>query len=194
MNKTLIINNLRELSKICPLEKVQMFNDNLIIIVKPNFLNDILLFFKNHIMFQYKVLTCISGVDYPMNKYRFQIVYELLSIKYNFRIRIKTFTHELLGIDSCEKIFPASGWYECEIWDMYGVFFNNHSNLKRILTDYGFEGYPLRKDFPLSGFIEMRYNEIEKRVINESLELCQEYRTFSFISPWESNKNFNNGI
>jgi len=91
-------------------------------------------------------------------------------------------------VDSCEKIFLAGIWYECEIWDMFGVFFKNHSNLKRILTDYGFEGYPLRKDFPLSGFIEMRYNEIEKRVVNESLELCQEYRTFSFLSPWESKR------
>ena len=102
-------------------------------------------------MFQFKVLTCISGVDYPMNKYRFQIVYELLSVRYNFRIRVKTFTHELLSIKSCEKVFSAANWYECEIWDLFGVFFKNHSNLKRILTDYGFEGYPLRKDFPLSG-------------------------------------------
>ena len=190
MNKKLIIKNLQELSKMCPLEKIQIFNDNLIIIVKPSYLKDILLFFKNHIMFQFKILTCISGVDYPMNKYRFQIVYELLSVRYNFRVRIKTFTHELLGIESSDKIFSASGWYECEIWDMYGVFFKNHSNLKRILTDYGFEGYPLRKDFPLSGFIEMRYNEIEKRVVNEPLELCQEYRTFNYLSPWESQNNF----
>jgi len=190
MNKKLIIENLHELSKMCPLEKIQIFNDNLIIVVKSMFLKDILLFFKNHIMFQFKILTCISGVDYPMNKYRFQIVYELLSVRYNFRIRIKTFTHELLAIDSCEKIFSAAGWYECEIWDMLGVFFKNHSNLKRILTDYGFEGYPLRKDFPLSGFIEMRYNEIEKRVVNESLELCQEYRTFNYLSVWESQNNF----
>ena len=189
MNKKLIINNLKELSRTCPIKKIQVFNDNLILIVKSKFLLNTLLFFKNHIFLQFKILTCVSGVDYPNNKYRFQIVYELLSIKYNYRIRIKTFTHELLGVDSCEKIFPASGWYECEIWDMFGVFFNNHSNLKRILTDYGFEGYPLRKDFPLSGFIEMRYNEIEKRVINESLELCQEYRTFSFLSPWESQSN-----
>ena len=184
MNKILIIKNLRELSKIFPLEKIQIFNDNLILFVKPIFLTDILLFLKNHVMLQFKILTCVSGVDYPMNKYRFQVVYELLSVKYNSRIRIKTFAHELLSMESCEKIFPASGWYECEIWDMFGVFFKSHSNLKRILTDYGFEGYPLRKDFPLSGFIEMRYNEIEKRVTNESLELCQEYRTFSFLSPW----------
>lgn len=190
MNKKLINKNLQELSKICPLKKIQVFNDNLVIIVKPGILTDVLLFLKNHIMFQFKILTCVSGVDYPMNKYRFQVVYELLSIRYNFRIRVKTFTHELLGLESCEKIFSAAGWYECEIWDMLGVFFKNHSNLKRILTDYGFEGYPLRKDFPLSGFIEMRYNEIEKRVVNEPLELCQEYRTFSYLSAWESQNNF----
>ena len=188
MNKQLIVNSLKELYKSCPIEKIQIFNDNLIIIVKPIFLNDILLFFKNHVMLQFKVLTCVSGVDYPENKHRFQVVYELLSVRYNVRIRIKTFTHELLALDSCEFIFPASGWYECEIWDMFGVFFKNHSNLKRILTDYGFEGYPLRKDFPLSGFIEMRYSEIEKRVVNEPLELCQEYRSFAFLSPWESRK------
>ena len=190
MNKKLITKNLSYLFKIFPLEKIQIFNDNLIIIVKPKFLSDVLIFLKNHTMFQFKILTCISGVDYPMNKYRFKIVYELLSIRYNFRIRVKTFTHELLSLNSCEKIYPAGGWYECEIWDMFGVFFRNHSNLKRILTDYGFEGYPLRKDFPLSGFIEMRYNEIEKRVVNEPLELCQEYRTFAFLSPWESQNNF----
>lgn len=190
MNKQIFVENLRTLSKVCPLEKIQVFNDNLIIVVKPDVLFDVLLFFKNHILYQFELLTCISGVDYPMNKYRFQIVYELLSIRYNSRLRIKTFTHELFGIDSCESLFPAAAWYECEIWDMFGVFFKNHSNLKRILTDYGFEGYPLRKDFPLSGFIEMRYNEIEKRVVNESLELCQEYRTFTFLSPWESQNNF----
>nr|YP_010377474.1 NADH dehydrogenase subunit 9 [Hemiaulus sinensis]QYB23210.1 NADH dehydrogenase subunit 9 [Hemiaulus sinensis] len=189
MSKKLVVENLKYLSKLCPLEKIQIFNDNVILIVKPNVLFDILVFFKYHVLYQFELLTCISGVDYPMNKYRFKIVYELLSIRYNFRIRIKTFTHELLAIESCDKLFLTGGWYECEVWDMFGVFFKNHSNLKRILTDYGFEGYPLRKDFPLSGFIEMRYNEIEKRVVNESLELCQEYRTFTFLSPWQTQKN-----
>jgi NADH dehydrogenase (ubiquinone) Fe-S protein 3 len=189
MSKKLVVENLKDLSRLCPLEKIQIFNDNVILIVKPNVLFDILVFFKYHVLYQFELLTCISGVDYPMNKYRFKIVYELLSIRYNFRIRIKTFTHELLAVESCDKLFLTGGWYECEVWDMFGVFFKNHSNLKRILTDYGFEGYPLRKDFPLSGFIEMRYNEIEKRVVNESLELCQEYRTFTFLSPWQTQKN-----
>ena len=188
-NKDIILKNLNSLSKVCPIEKIQVFNDNIILVVKPKFLFNTLLFLKNNILQQFKVLTCISGVDYPMNKYRFNVVYELLSIRYNYRLRIKTFTHELLNLDSCEKLYPAANWYECEVWDLYGVFFKNHSNLKRILTDYGFEGFPLRKDFPLSGFVEMRYNEIEKRVVTESLELCQEYRTFDFFSPWETQKN-----
>ena len=91
---------------------------------------------------------------------------------------------ELMVLDSSISIFSAAGWYECEIWDMFGIFFKNHINLKRLLTDYGFEGYPLRKDFPLSGFIEMRYNETKKRVTSDLLELSQEYRTFKFLSPW----------
>lgn len=190
MNKQVLLENLNVLTKTCPIKRIHTFNESLIIIVKPDLIFNVLLFFKNHILYQFKMLTCVSGVDFPSNKYRFQIVYELLSIRYNFRIRIKTFVYELLGVESCERLFAAAGWYECEIWDMFGVFFKNHSNLKRILTDYGFEGYPLRKDFPLSGFIEMRYNEIEKRVVNETLELCQEYRTFSFLSPWESQNNF----
>ena len=189
MSKKLVVENLKYLFKLCPLEKIQIFNDNVTLIVKPNVLFDVLVFFKYHVLYQFKLLTCISGVDYPSNKYRFKIVYELLSIRYNFRIKIKTFTHELLGIESCEQLYLSAGWYECEIWDMFGVFFKNHSNLRRILTDYGFEGHPLRKDFPLSGFVEMRYNEIEKRIINESIELCQEYRTFSFLSPWETEKH-----
>ena len=136
-------------------------------------------------MFQFESLCCISGVDYPYNKYRFAVVYELLSVRYNNRLRIKTSSTELLAVDSSAYVYDSAGWYECEIWDMYGVFFKKHPNLKRILTDYGFIGYPLRKDFPLSGYIEMRYSELEKRVLNESLELSQEYRTFNFSSPWE---------
>jgi len=189
MSQQVVVENLKNLSKQIPIEKIQVFGYDIFILVKSNVLLDVLSFFKNSINYQFNILTCISGVDYPNSSYRFKIVYELLSIKYNFRIKIKTFTHELLSIESCEQLYLSAGWYECEIWDMFGVFFKNHSNLRRILTDYGFEGHPLRKDFPLSGFVEMRYNEIEKRIINESLELCQEYRTFSFLSPWETEKH-----
>jgi NADH:ubiquinone oxidoreductase subunit C len=127
-------------------------------------------------------------VDYPENLYRFQVVYELLSIKFNARLRIKILINELIPVNSIEKIFPAATWWECEVWDMFGIFFINQFNLTRLLTDYGFQGYPLRKDFPLSGFTETRYNAIKNRVIYENIELAQEYRTFDFISPWE---NFN---
>jgi len=185
MNQQLVIKSIYNIFRTCPIEKIQIFNESLILVIKPNLLFDILLFFKLHILYQFDILTCISGVDYPANKYRFKLVYELLSIRYNYRLKIKTFAHELTAINSCNKLFLSGKWYECEIWDMFGVFFIDHPNLKRILTDYGFEGYPLRKDFPLSGFVEMRYNEIQKRVINESIELCQEYRTFTFLSPWE---------
>lgn len=184
MNQQLIIKSVQNLTKLCPLEKVQLYGKDLVIFVKPSMLYNVLLFFKYHISYQFSILTCISGVDYPNNTYRFKLVYELLSIRYNTRVRIKTFTNELFGIKSCYNLYFTAGWYECEIWDMYGVFFNDHFNLKRILTDYGFEGHPLRKDFPLSGFVEMKYNETEKRVINESIELCQEYRTFKFLTPW----------
>ena len=185
MNKqSLILKNLKNLIRFCPIENLQLINNDIIILVKPSIVFNFLKFLKNQVLYQYKLLTCITGVDFPTNKYRFIITYELLSLRFNSRIRIKTFTNELIGIKSSEQLFLASGWYECEIWDMFGVFFIDHSNLKRILTDYGFEGYPLRKDFPLSGFVEMRYNEIEKRVVSESIELCQEYRTFNYFSPW----------
>lgn len=185
MNQQLVVRHLQSLIKVCPIEKIQISQEDLVLLIKPKLLLNTLLFFKYHISHQFKTLSCISCVDFPTKKYRFNLTYELLSIRYNYRVRIKTFTYELLGIDSSEKLYLTGGWYECEIWDMFGVFFNKHSNLKRILTDYGFEGYPLRKDFPLSGFIEMRYNETQKRVISESIELCQEYRTFAFLSPWE---------
>ena len=125
-------------------------------------------------------------MDYPENLYRFQIVYELLSVKFNSRIRFKVLTDELTPLNSVEKIFSAASWWECEIWDMFGVFFLNQHNLVRLLTDYGFQGYPLRKDFPLSGFTELRYNITKNRVVYENIELAQEYRTFEFISPWEN--------
>lgn len=184
MNSKLIVQNLKNITEICPIEKIQIYNSELTVVIKNNVLLDVLLFFKNHMLCQFKLLTCISGIDYPVNKYRFKIVYELLSIRFNSRIRIKIFLHELMTVDSCEKLFLTGNWHECEIWDMFGIFFNNNRNLKRILTDYGFVGYPLRKDFPLSGFIEMKYHEIEKRVVTEPLELSQEYRTLQFNSPW----------
>jgi NADH/F420H2 dehydrogenase subunit C len=172
--------------KILPIVRFELYKEETSFLIQTNLLTEILTIFKNHFKYQFKVLTCISGVDYPENLYRFQLVYELLSIKYNSRIRIKVLVDDLLPVDSVEKVFLGAAWWECEIWDMFGVFFLNHSNLTRLLTDYGFQGYPLRKDFPLSGFTESRYNVIKNRVVYENIELAQEYRTFDFTSPWEN--------
>jgi NADH/F420H2 dehydrogenase subunit C len=172
--------------KILPIVRFELYKEETSFLIQTNLLTEILTIFKNHFKYQFKVLTCISGVDYPENLYRFQLVYELLSIKYNSRIRVKVLVDDLLPINSVEKVFSGASWWECEIWDMFGVFFLNHSNLTRLLTDYGFQGYPLRKDFPLSGFTESRYNVIKNRVVYENIELAQEYRTFDFSSPWEN--------
>ena len=168
-----------------PLYKMQTYSSYYSnIMVKSKIIIDSLKFLKNHIINQFEILTSISGVDYPSKKYRFKIVYELLSIRFNTRIRIKVFSHELYPLDSSGKVFPASEWYESEVWDMFGVFFLNHSNLQKILTDYGFHGYPLRKDFPLSGYVESKYNEIKKRIVTQNLEFSQDYRFFTYKSAW----------
>lgn len=186
MNNLFITENLKVITKVLPILKIQVHQKEISLIVRKNHLIPILTFLKNHIKYQFKILTCISGVDYPSNKYRFKVVYELLSVRYNTRIRLKVLTNELMPIESCGTIFAAASWYESEIWDMFGVFFSNHTNLTRLLTDYGFEGYPLRKDFPLSGFVEASYDFTRKRVTNERVELSQEYRAFKFTSPWET--------
>ena len=185
MNNLFIIKNLKIIKKLLPILKIQIHQKEISLLVKNKNLIPTLIFFKNHIRYQLKILTCISGIDYPNNKYRFKIVYELLSVKYNIRLRIKVLTDELTPIESCNYVYPAATWYESETWDMYGIFFTNNNNLTRLLTDYGFEGYPLRKDFPISGFIEVNYDYTRKRVINERIELSQEYRSFKFSSPWE---------
>lgn len=179
----------KNIIKILPIVRFELYNKESCFLIQTNLLFDFLTIIKNHFKYQFKVLTCISGVDYPDNLYRFQVVYELLSLKFNSRIRIKVLVDELTPVSSIEKLFPAATWWECEVWDMFGVFFLKQYNLTRLLTDYGFQGFPLRKDFPLSGFTESRYNAIKNRVVYENIELSQEYRTFEFISPWE---NFTN--
>jgi NADH-quinone oxidoreductase subunit C len=127
----------------------------------------------------------ICGVDYPDREKRFEIVYNLLSMKHNLRLRLKVETDEEMPIPSVTSIWPSAGWWERETWDLYGVFFSDHPDLRRILTDYGFEGHPLRKDFPLTGFVEPRYDAEQRRVVYEPVRLTQEFRTFDFLSPWE---------
>ena len=185
MNQKLTLKYIRYLQKILPIKTVSFYKDEITIKIPTEHVETILTFLKYHSNCQYKSLTYIAGVDYPTNNRRFEVVYDLLSVRYNSRIRLKVSVGQLESIYSVEKIFPAANWFECEIFDMFGIFFLNHSNLRRLLTDYGFEGYPLRKDFPLSGFVELKYNDKEKRIVSEYLELAQEYRTFDFSTPWD---------
>ncbi len=134
---------------------------------------------------QFKMLVDLCGVDWPERPERFDVVYNLLSLKQNQRVRVKVSTDEDNPVPSVTSVFSAAGWFEREAWDLYGIFFSDHPDLRRILTDYGFQGHPLRKDFPLSGFVQVRYDEEQKRVVNEPVKLTQEFRGFDFLSPWE---------
>jgi NADH-quinone oxidoreductase subunit C len=128
----------------------------------------------------------ICGADYPERERRFDVIYHLLSPWQNHRIRVRTTTDEETPVPSLTGLFPAANWYEREAYDLYGILFSGHPDLRRILTDYGFEGHPLRKDFPLTGFVELRYDDELKRVVYEPVKLMQEYRSFDFLSPWEA--------
>ena len=127
----------------------------------------------------------LCGVDYPAREKRFDVVYHLLSPKLNQRVRLKVQTDETTPVASAIPVFPCANWFEREAYDLYGILFSGHPDLRRILTDYGFEGHPLRKDFPLTGFVEVRYDDAEKRVVYEPVKLNQEFRNFDFLSPWE---------
>ena len=142
-------------------------------------------FLKDNDVCQFRQLTDIAGVDFPERLNRFDIVYHFLSFKNNVRIRVKTEISESNAIQSITQLFPAANWFEREAFDMYGIQFTDHPDLRRILTDYGFEGYPLRKDFPLTGNVEVRYDEMEKKIIYEPVKLQQDYRNFDIQSPWE---------
>ena len=149
---------------------------------------DVILLLKNNKDTKFKQLIDITAVDYPENQKRFKIVYLLLSHEFNQRILVSYFINENEKISSLVKIFPSANWMEREIFDMYGIKFNDHPDLRRILTDYGFEGHPLRKDFPMTGHTEVRYSEEQKKVISEPVKLEQNYRNFDYESPWEGTK------
>lgn len=168
-------------------QKVQVTNGNeLEILIHPDGIIPVTTFLKDNTNSQFLNVADVCAVDVPSRQYRFEIVYNYLSLRYNQRIRVKTYTDELTPIPSISHLHIGANWYEREIWDMYGVFFANHPDLRRILTDYGFEGHPFRKDFPLVGYVEVRYDDEVKRVVAEPVELIQEWRKFDYSSPWET--------
>mmetsp|Transcript_11732 Transcript_11732/g.13499 ORF Transcript_11732/g.13499 Transcript_11732/m.13499 type:complete len:300 (-) Transcript_11732:534-1433(-) len=167
-------------------EKVMVEGGKITVYTNPENIKTVLSFLKNHTMTQCKVLTDLTAVDYPMREERFEVVYMLLSLRYNNRIHVKVNVDDFDGVPSVSEIFPSANWCEREVWDMFGVFFHGHPDLRRILTDYGFEGHPMRKDFPLTGFVECRYDEIKKRVITEPLQTALDGRVFDFKSPWDN--------
>ena len=160
-------------------------NSELTIEINENNLIEVIQFLKSNEKCKFRQLIDIAGVDYPDSEKRFQLVYLLLSHENNIRIKVSTQFQLNQIINSITKIFPSANWMEREVFDMYGIKFKNHPDLRRILTDYGFKGHPLRKDFPLTGFNEVRYSEKEKKVIYEPVKLEQNYRNFDFESPWE---------
>ena len=142
-------------------------------------------YLKDHPNTNFDILIDVSAVDYPDRILRFEIVYQFLSVSLNLRLKLKLKVEDNEFVDSISSIYPCSNWYEREIWDLFGIGFKNHPDLRRILTDYDFEGFPLRKDFPLTGFVQVRYDEEKKQVIQEPVKLDQEYRDFDNLSPWE---------
>ncbi|CAG9467716.1 unnamed protein product [Pedinophyceae sp. YPF-701] len=170
------------------LRKVEVSKQNEVTLTAsgPSAVLSILRYLRDDANLQFKQLMDVCGVDYPERENRFDVVYHLLSVHNAQRIRLKVDVDELTPVPSAVELFPAANWFEREAWDMYGVRFSNHPDLRRILTDYGFTGHPLRKDFPLSGYEEVRFDDTEKRVVYEPLELAQQYRAFSLTSPWDS--------
>lgn len=145
----------------------------------------VLKFLRDDSNCQFTQLVDVCGVDYPEREERFDVVYHLLSMTQNLRLRVKVTATEDTPVPTVAEVYSCADWFEREVWDMYGVFFSGHPDLRRILTDYGFDGHPQRKDFPLTGYVEVRYDETQKRVIYEPVKLTQDFRTFDFTSPWE---------
>jgi NADH-quinone oxidoreductase subunit C len=163
----------------------EIVRGELILWVKRPAIVRVLTFLRDDPRTLFKQLVDLCGVDYPERAERFEVVYNLLSLRHNRRIRVKLATDENEPVPSVTRVFSSANWYERETWDLFGVYFSDHPDLRRLLTDYGFEGHPLRKDFPLTGYVELRYDEDQKRVVYEPVKLKQEFRSFDFLSPWE---------
>lgn len=167
------------------LETLDIKLGELMITCAPGSLVKVLKFLRNDSNCRFEMLIDVCGVDYPDREKRFDVVYHLLSLKHNYRIRLKVPVSEDEAVPSVVELFPSAAWFEREAYDLYGIFFEGNPDLRRLLTDYGFEGHPFRKDFPLTGYVEVRYDEGQKRVIYEAVKLTQEFRSFDFESPWE---------
>jgi NADH-quinone oxidoreductase subunit C len=165
--------------------RVEFLSGALVVWATPESLVPLMTFLKDDERCQFRLLCDICGVDYPERDQRFEVVYNLLSLRHNRRVRVKLAAGEETAVPSITGLFSAAGWFEREAWDLYGIVFADNPDLRRILTDYGFEGNPLRKDFPLTGYVEPRYDEEQKRVVYEPVKLTQEFRRFDFLSPWE---------
>jgi len=166
-------------------QNTELVNDELVLLTSVKSIEKLLKFLKDDIQCKFEILLDICGVDYPERDSRFEVVYHLLSISNNQRVRVKVPLKEGEAIPSVASMYSSAGWFEREAWDLFGIFFEGNQDLRRILNDYGFDGHPLRKDFPLSGFVELRYDDEQKRVVYEPVKLTQEFRRFDFMSPWE---------
>ncbi len=175
------------LSNILNEDEVKIVNEheNFKVNIKPKYLLNVVKALKDNEKLKFTQLIDLTAVDYPDSLSRFRIVYIFLSIEYRTRVILNTFVPEDEGVDSITSLYPCANWYEREVWDLFGIAFKNHPDLRRILTDYGFSGFPLRKDFPLSGNVEVRYDITSKKVIYEPVKLTQDFRDFDFESPWE---------
>ncbi len=159
--------------------------DELMVRVRRDAIVKVLTFLRADVNCRFQQLMDLCGVDYPEREKRFEVVYNLLSLTHNMRVRVKVETDEETPVPSVSGVFSSATWWEREAWDLFGIYFSEHPDLRRIMTDYGFDGHPLRKDFPLTGYVEVRYDDEQKRVVYEPVKLTQEFRTFDFLSPWE---------
>lgn len=159
--------------------------DTLCVTVYAGAIVRVLTILRDHSYCQFQQLVDLTAVDYPARVQRFDVVYFLLSHTQNLRLKVKVLCDESTPVPSVSEVFPVATWYEREVWDMFGIAFSDHPDLRRLLTDYNFQGHPLRKDFPLSGYVEVRYDDEQKRVVYEPVQLPQEYRSFDFLNPWE---------
>ncbi len=182
------INFLKKLYSNFPIIFVFLLNKDLVVKISNQDLKNFLFFLKHHTECLFSQLIDLSMVDYVEKKNRFEVFYNLLSLKYNMRLVVSSNVTELTTLESVSQIYPSAQWYEREAWDMFGVFFTNNSDFRRILTDYGFKGHPLRKDFPLTGYVEVRYDDFTKRIVYEKVSLAQQYRIFTLESSWENSQ------